>query len=500
MGNILVLNHNTPNIFKPEYVTNVLGLESTLINESSSVEYKRLVINEYLILEGFWDDLKSIPGELGKIFKVLKQIITDERYVNKWIKALEDGVIKKSLDYVYNILDKLKLTNLKKILETNLNKIKSLGGWKTGFALTGFALLINFILKKLKKIIPNGIQNLTQKTINELISGFKDYLNNETFSVLLSLSGVGSFINWGKRLFKGINFIIDSLSGAVERFTKDKTTLALWKNENIEMNVVKKLLKESLHIESLLTELNDELDFSSFKMNDDLQPDIWDSEGHIKEDIRTNLIKIAQDYWESLYCEDVKCKNVPILDITLTGSLANYNWSKYSDVDLHIIFDINELGDNKEFIKDLLDVKTRKWNSDHDITIKGFEVELYLQPEDQPHHSTGVYSLTNDDWVLEPKKESVSLDKETIRKKYKEFVKQVNDIEKDKDNQSVINRIEKLKDKIKKMRKAGLETGGEYSVENIVFKLLRRNDIMEKLGNLSTDAYDDEYTIDEELL
>jgi len=259
-------------------------------------------------------------------------------------------------------------------------------------------------------------------------------------------------------------------------------------------NVVKKLLKESLHIESLLTELNDELDFSSFKMNDDLQPDIWDSEGNIKEDIRTNLIKIADDYWKSL---DL---GFDYEDITLTGSLANYNWSKYSDVDLHIIFDINKLGDNKEMVKDLLDVKTRKWNSDHDITIKGFEVELYLQPEDQPHHSTGVYSLTNSDWVLEPKKEDISLDKETIRKKYKEFVKKVNDIEKDKNNQSVIDRIDKLKDKIKKMRKAGLETGGEYSVENIVFKLLRRNDIMEKLGNLSTNAYDDEYTIDEELL
>jgi hypothetical protein len=265
-------------------------------------------------------------------------------------------------------------------------------------------------------------------------------------------------------------------------------------------NVIKKLLKESLHIESLLTELNDELDFSSFKMNDDLQPDIWDSEGHIKEDIRTNLIKIAQDYWESLYCEDVKCKNVPILDITLTGSLANYNWSKYSDVDLHIIFDINELGGNKEFIKDLLDVKTRKWNSDHDITIKGFEVELYLQPHDIEHFATGVYSLMNDEWNIEPKKEVVKLDKETIRKKYKDIVKSVEEIEKDKDNKSVIKRVDKLKKKIKAMRLAGLEGPGEYSVENIVFKLLRRNDIMEKLGNLSTDAYDDEYTIDEELL
>jgi len=259
-------------------------------------------------------------------------------------------------------------------------------------------------------------------------------------------------------------------------------------------NVVKKLLKESLHIESLLTELNDELDFSSFKMNDDLQPDIWDSEGNMNEGIRTNLIKIADNYWKSLDLD------FDYEDITLTGSLANYNWSKYSDVDLHIIFDINKLGDNKEMVKDLLDVKTRKWNSDHDITIKGFEVELYLQPSDIEHFATGVYSIMNNEWNIEPKKEIVKLDKETIRKKYREFVKQVNDIDKDPDNQSVISRIDKLKDKIKKMRMAGLETGGDYSVENIAFKLLRRNDIMQKLGDIATDAYDDEYTIDEELL
>ena len=263
---------------------------------------------------------------------------------------------------------------------------------------------------------------------------------------------------------------------------------------NMGNNVVKKLLKESLHIESLLTELNDELDFSSFKMNDDLQPDIWDSEGNMNEGIRTNLIKIADNYWKSLDLD------FDYEDVTLTGSLANYNWSKYSDVDLHIIFDINKLGDNKEMVKDLLDVKTRKWNSDHDITIKGFEVELYLQPSDIEHFATGVYSIMNNEWNIEPKKEIVKLDKETIRKKYREFVKQVNDIDKDPDNQSVISRIDKLKDKIKKMRMAGLETGGDYSVENIAFKLLRRNDIMQKLGDIATDAYDDEYTIDEELL
>lgn len=259
-------------------------------------------------------------------------------------------------------------------------------------------------------------------------------------------------------------------------------------------NIVKTLLKESLHIESLLTELNDELDFSAFKMNDTLQPDIWDSEDRIKPEIRKTLLKIAEDYWDSLDLD------FDYLDITMTGSLSNFNWSKYSDVDLHIIFDINELGDKKEMVKDLLDVKTRKWNSDHNITIKGFEVELYLQPEDQPHHSTGVYSLMDDEWVIEPKKQGVKLDKETIRKKYKDIVKTIEDIEKDKDNNSVVDRVEKFRDKISKMRQAGLDEGGEFSVENIVFKLLRRNDIMDKLGDLSSNAYDDEHTIDEDIL
>jgi hypothetical protein len=256
-------------------------------------------------------------------------------------------------------------------------------------------------------------------------------------------------------------------------------------------SIVKRLLKESLHIESLLTELGDNLDFSSFKINDTLQPDIWDSEDRIKPEIKEILIKIANDYWESLEL------GFDYSDITMTGSLSNFNWSKYSDVDLHIIFDINKLGENKEMVKDLLDVKTRKWNDDHDITIKGFEVELYLQPEDQPHHSTGVYSLMNDEWVTKPQKEVIKLDKETIRKKYKDIVKSVEEIENETDNNVVIQRVDKLKDKVKKMRQAGLEQGGEYSVENIVFKLLRRNDIMEKLGNLSSDAYDDEHTIDE---
>ena len=260
--------------------------------------------------------------------------------------------------------------------------------------------------------------------------------------------------------------------------------------------LIKKLLREGLEstsFETLLGEVTDKLDFSSFKMNDTLNPEIWVDENTIDPEIQKTLLKIAKDYYAELELD------IPILDITLTGSLANYNWSKYSDVDLHIIFDANELGEDKDMIKDLLDVKTRAWNLKHDITVKGFDVELYLQPEDQPHHSTGVYSLSNDEWVTKPEKVKVDIDKETITKKYNTIIKSVNEIKEDMDNgeyEDVVKQLEKLKDKIKKMRQSGLDSGGEYSNENIVFKLLRRNDIMEQIDDMLTDAYDKSVTLD----
>lgn len=262
-------------------------------------------------------------------------------------------------------------------------------------------------------------------------------------------------------------------------------------------SLIKKLLREGLQestsFATLLSEVTDSLDFSSFKMNDSLNPEIWVDGNTIDPEIQKTLITIADDYFKSLELD------IPVLDITLTGSLANFNWSKYSDVDLHIIFDANELGDDKDMIKDLLDVKTRAWNLKHDIKVKGYDVELYLQPEDQPHHSTGVYSLTNGEWVSEPKQQDVELDEETIAKKYNTILKTVDEIEAEYDQgeyEEVITKIESLKEKIKKMRQSGLETDGEYSSENITFKLLRRNDVMEKIGDMLTNAYDKSVSLD----
>ena len=198
-----------------------------------------------------------------------------------------------------------------------------------------------------------------------------------------------------------------------------------------------------------------------------------------------------------------------IYDIILTGSLANFNWSKYSDVDLHILIDFDEF-DSKpnsdsigihKIIKDFFDGKKNLWNSNHDITIKGFDVELYVQDVDEKHLSTGVYSILNDEWVVEPAKINTAfdLDEKKILQKSEEYENLIDDlISKSEDGEDVSVAVDDLKTKIKKFRQCGLEGGGEYSYENLTFKLLRRNGYIGKLMDIKTKVRNRKLSISEQ--
>ena len=261
------------------------------------------------------------------------------------------------------------------------------------------------------------------------------------------------------------------------------------------MNIfIKKLLREGLLADSELNEIINKLDFSSFKINKTLNPIVWLTDSELKPEIKKTLIDIAKRYYESLELK------IPISDIILTGSLANYNWSKYSDFDVHILIDTKKFGDKEELIKELLDAKTRSWNDNHDIKIKGYDVELYVQGNEQEHHSTGVYSLLNEKWLIKPEKINPTINKKEVKAKYDKIVNILSDIKKEYNSKKydiVVDRLEKLKDRIKKMRQAGLEGAGEFSSENIAFKLLRRNNIMGELYDLLISAYDKSVSIDE---
>ena len=226
----------------------------------------------------------------------------------------------------------------------------------------------------------------------------------------------------------------------------------------------------------------------SFKIQDELNPKIWD-DMKMKKEIREDLLKISEDFFEGTELD------AEVKDIILTGSLANYNWSKYSDHDLHIIIDFKDINDDEDLVKDLVDSKKTIWNLQHDIKIGGYEVEVYIQDEKEPHTSTGVYSILNDKWNVKPKKVDFEPNEKEIEKKGVSIMKQVDKIEEDWENleyEEVKKRVKKVWEKIKKLRKDGLKKG-EFGTGNLVFKLLRRNNYIGKIMDIKKNAYEKQF-------
>jgi len=236
----------------------------------------------------------------------------------------------------------------------------------------------------------------------------------------------------------------------------------------------------------------------SFHLKDELNPKIWDG-FKIDEEVREQLLKIAKDFYDST---DLKAE---IIDIVLTGSLSNYNWSdKYSDYDLHTIIDYEDIHDDVDLVKKFCDYAKGQWNLIYDIHIKGYEIECYIQNEDDLKDSIksgkmgGVFSLLNNKWIKKPVKVEFELDENLIREKAETLMFSIDDLEKSIDSstshEEFKEKLKKVWEKIKKYRKEGLETeGGELSTGNLVFKLLRRNGYIKTLLDLKVKSYEKQF-------
>ena len=233
---------------------------------------------------------------------------------------------------------------------------------------------------------------------------------------------------------------------------------------------------------------------SSFKVQEELNPDIWYYDGEsykMKPEIRISLLDIVKDYTDFIDVE------LDIDDVTLTGSLSNFNWSEFSDVDLHILTDFE---DKDPLLKKYLDSRRIIWNSLRSVTVKGFDVEIYVQDNNEPHFASGVYSVLYNEWIVEPKQEEVSIDSKKILSKAKNWMSQIDKIETNANRvhpEDVLKDIERFKSKIKKYRGSGLEDKGEYSYENLTFKFLRRNEYLKKLNDVRNSLIDKNLTLDE---
>jgi hypothetical protein len=241
------------------------------------------------------------------------------------------------------------------------------------------------------------------------------------------------------------------------------------------------------------------IDPSILSPKGDLYPKFWDMETKkLNKNISIKLKQIAEAFVAGFEYP------LKIKDIILTGSIANYNWTQYSDVDLHVLVDFSEIPDEyMEAFRDYFDAKKQVWNKTHNINILGHEVELYIQDSNEPHYSTGVYSIMNDKWNTEPTFTKQDIEYEEVAEKTEYFIDQINKISQlfaNKDFQKAKTGADNIRQKIKKYRQAGLEDEGEYSTENLVFKMLRNGGYLETLSNLKVQSADKQMGIEEEIL
>jgi hypothetical protein len=234
-------------------------------------------------------------------------------------------------------------------------------------------------------------------------------------------------------------------------------------------------------------------ELESFKLSDavafhkELNPRLWEDE-KLDPEVRDQLLLIAEDFVEYLGISNLKVR-----DVTLSGSNAAYSYTPHSDLDLHVLVDFNELPNN-EVYQELFTAKKTLYNEAHDITVRDVPVELYVQDTSNPVQSLGEYSIVHDKWIRIPKKRRANFDEVATKAKYEKLGDLIELAIKSKDPKRVNDTIAL----VKRYRKSGLDKAGEFGPENLAYKAVRKQGLVQALHDLKAELHGEKLSIEED--
>jgi hypothetical protein len=224
------------------------------------------------------------------------------------------------------------------------------------------------------------------------------------------------------------------------------------------------------------------------QLHDRLNPALFHDD-HMREDVRGKLLEIAHEFIDYLGVNDLNVR-----DITVSGSNAAYSYTQHSDIDLHVVVDMKRLPDD-EIYQELFTAKKNLFNSDHHIKIKGYDVELYVQDSNKPVRTLGEYSVLNDEWNKFPSRRRANFDESAVKHKFDKLAHLASVALRSND----VDALGELLGTIKRYRQAGLDEHGEWGPENLAYKALRSQGIIDRLYDHVDHLRDRELSLDEEL-
>ena len=224
------------------------------------------------------------------------------------------------------------------------------------------------------------------------------------------------------------------------------------------------------------------------KFHSELNPKLWIGDD-LDPVVYDKLMAMAEDFMSELGIGKLKVE-----DITISGSNAAYSYTPHSDIDLHILVDMDKLS-NDEVYRELFNAKKNEYNNSHDLKIRGIPVELYVQDSEQPHHSLGEYSLLKKDWIRVPVRRKANFDQDRTRAKYEKLGELIELALKSKR----LKDVERVLDIIKRYRKSGLDQTGEFGPENLAFKAIRKHGLFKALRDLKQELHSKELSLANEM-
>lgn len=238
-----------------------------------------------------------------------------------------------------------------------------------------------------------------------------------------------------------------------------------------------------MRVKDLAIALNED----KIKFHKKLNPSLWTGK-ILKHEVGVKLLQIAEAFLAYIELNEFK-----IEDIIFTGSMANYNYNEQSDIDLHIIADFDKLPTECPLLaQDFFNAKKKIFNDNHDITIYGYKVELYVEDIKQPAQAGGKYSVLYKKWLKLPTPIDVEVDDVTESEKYQDIITNIENILSSEYN---VDEANELLNSLYEMRKEGLSNNGELSFENLVFKALRNKGYLGALRSYIEKNYDESLSL-----
>lgn len=225
----------------------------------------------------------------------------------------------------------------------------------------------------------------------------------------------------------------------------------------------------------------------TLRYHDQLNSKLWQGD-KLKPEVREKLIEIG-----NAWAEFSSIPQEAIKDMILVGGNANFNYTDFSDIDLHLLVDKDDMPDCPDLLDDYLKDKKQLWSLSHDISIYGHDVELYAQDVNAEFPANqGVYSLTQDNWMVPPTKQEVNFDDPNLIRKIEDYVNKINGLI---DSNAEDESFKKLKKKFAEMRKAGIKKAGEFSQENLIFKELRNKGYLDRMNQYIKSKEDEKLSL-----